>query len=279
MNTIGGGKLRGGNGQRFRIDTRAVIAKVANMKIAVLFLLASVCIAGAAVEEESVVHAGTTFRIMKLDAKRVSVVWKDKQGKPYRSFDKVQAEFEKTAKKVSFLMNAGIFEPGGIPSGLHVEERKILHPLNLADAPGNFFLKPNGVVWIEAGGNREAFISTPQTFATREKERHVMSSRWLEWAVQSGPLLLIDGKRHPAFTENSKSKLPRNGVGVDGEKRLVFAITGKGQVVNFWDFSGLFLKLGCKDALFLDGDLSQMTVNPTGPVRCNQFGAMFVIAE
>ncbi len=278
MNTLGNGKLRTGNWGSFGIDTRSVIAEVPNMKIAILFL-ASVCIARAAVEEESVVHAGTTFRVVKVDAKRVSVVWKDKQGTPYRSFDKVQDDFAKKGKKVSFLMNAGIFEPGGIPSGLHVEERKTLHPINLADAPGNFFLKPNGIVWIEAGGNREAFISPPQTFATREKELHVMSSRWLEMAVQSGPLLLIDGKRHPAFTENSKSKLPRNGVGVDEKKRLVFAITDKGQLVNFWDFSGLFLKLGCKDALFLDGDISQMTVNPTGPVRSNQFGAMFVVAE
>ena len=53
----------------------------------------------------------------------------------------------------------------------------------------------------------------------------------------------------------------------------------EGEIVNFWDFAGLFLKLGCKDALFLDGDISQMAVNPGAPVESNRFGAMLVIVE
>ena len=235
--------------------------------------------AHSAVVEEPVVHAGVKFRVVKLDPARVTVVWKDPQGEPYRSFDQVQAAFAKRGKKVEFLMNAGIFEPGGIPSGLHVEDRKTLHPVNLADAPGNFFLKPNGVLWIEAAGGREAFISTPQDFTAREQQLRLMSSRSLEYAVQSGPLLLIGGKRHPAFTEKSTSKLLRNGVGVDGGKRLVFAMTDKGEVVNFWDFAGLFLKLGCRDALFLDGDISQMVVNPEKPVAASGQGGLDVRAR
>ena len=71
----------------------------------------------------------------------------------------------------------------------------------------------------------------------------------------------------------------RNGVGVDGNQQLVFAITAKGERVNFWDFAGLFLKLGCRNALFLDGDISQMAVNPTQSVQSNQFGAMFIVAD
>lgn len=234
----------------------------------------------AAVVEETVVHAGVKFRVVKLDPARVAVVWKDPQGVPYRSFDKVQAAFAKQGKKVSFLMNAGIFEPGGIPSGLHVENRETLHPLNLADAPGNFFLKPNGVVCIGKSANsRVPCIVNAASFPQLEAQTKAMSPRWLDFAVQSGPLLLIDGRRHPAFTENSKSKLLRNGVGVDGKKQLVFVITDKGEMVNFWDFAGLFLKLDCKDALFLDGVISQMLVNPDKPVASNLFGAMFVVAE
>ena len=91
--------------------------------------------------------------------------------------------------------------------------------------------------------------------------------------------LLIDGKRHPAFNENSTSKLHRNGVGVNAKKQLVFAITEPGQLVNFWDFSGLFLKLGCNNALFLDGDISQMSTNPKKPIHSNFFGAMFIVTE
>jgi uncharacterized protein YigE (DUF2233 family) len=41
----------------------------------------------------------------------------------------------------------------------------------------------------------------------------------------------------------------------------------------------LFLKLGCRQALFLDGDISNMICNPEKPVQNNPFGAIFVIAE
>jgi uncharacterized protein YigE (DUF2233 family) len=92
-------------------------------------------------------------------------------------------------------------------------------------------------------------------------------------------MLLIDGKRHPAFKEGSANKLHRNGVGVDGQGRVVFAITAPGQMVNLWDFAGLFTQLGCRNALFLDGDISAMAVNPTQSVESNSFGAMFVVVE
>ena len=49
--------------------------------------------------------------------------------------------------------------------------------------------------------------------------------------------------------------------------------------MSFWNFAGLFLKLGCKNALFLDGDISQIAVNPDKPVSSNRFGAMFVVVE
>ena len=96
---------------------------------------------------------------------------------------------------------------------------------------------------------------------------------------QAGPMLLIDGKRHPAFKEGSENKLLRNGIGVDGQGRVIFAMTRRSQFVNFHDFAGLFLQLGCQNALFLDGDISQMVVNPEKPASSNLFGAMFVIAD
>ncbi len=243
-----------------------------NMKLLSLAYLLVFGIARAAVIEESVVHAGVKFRVVKLDPARVSLVWKTPQGTPYRTFEQVQAAFAQQGKTVTFLTNAGIFEPGGIPSGLHIENQNTLRPINLSDAPGNFFLKPNGICSFGSGPLAEPFIGPCATWQQKRNHREC-------WGIQSGPLLLIEGKRHPAFTENSTSKLLRNGVGVDQKKQLVFAITDKGEMVNFWDFAGLFLQLGCKDALFLDGDISQMAVNPDQPVTSNRFGAMFVVAE
>ncbi len=222
--------------------------------------------------EERIEHAGARFRVVRIEPSRVRVVWKAADGTPYRTFDRVRTAFSKQGKTVGFLMNGGIFGTGGVPCGLHVENGIALRPLTFADATGNFYLKPNGVVWIEKD---HAFIATSESYA----ERVISNPKPVETAVQSGPLLLIDGKRHPAFKEGSSNKLHRNGVGVDGAGRLVFAITDRGQFVNFWDFAGLFLKLGCRNALFLDGDISQMAVNPDKLVQSNHFGAMFVVAE
>lgn len=237
--------------------------------LGLLLLACSLTSLHAEVVEESIEFSGVKFRVVRLDPTRVVPVWNDETDQPYRTFDRVQAAFAKQGKSVKFITNAGIFEPGGIPSGLHIESGKTLRPLNLADAPGNFFLKPNGVCALIHG---KPFIGTCPAWQKLANGKET-------WGIQSGPLLLISGQRHPAFTENSQSKLLRNGVGVDDKGRLVFAITDKGEMVNLWDFAGLFLKLGCKNALFLDGDISQMSVNPDKLVSSNRFGAMFVVAE
>jgi len=221
----------------------------------------------AAVQEEQVEHAGVKFRVVKTEPAAVRLLWKNGTGVPYRSFDRVQADFLKQGRSVGFLMNAGIFEPGGVPSGLHVEEGTTFRKLNLEAGKGNFFLKPNGVFAIDAAG----------VARIQEASAYVGARQIPKLALQSGPLLLQDGMRHPAFKEGSENQLLRNGVGVDAKGQVVFAITAKGQRVNFWDFAGLFLKLGCRDALFLDGDISQMAVNPDQPVPGNQFGAILVI--
>lgn len=41
----------------------------------------------------------------------------------------------------------------------------------------------------------------------------------------------------------------------------------------------MFLHLGCKDALFLDGDISRMELNPTKKIRSHLFGAVIVVTE
>jgi uncharacterized protein YigE (DUF2233 family) len=232
-------------------------------------LMAMAGMAVGEVREERVAHAGVDFRVVKLQPRQVDLVWRDANGQPYRTFDRVQARFEKEGKAVKFLMNAGIFEPGGIPSGWHMEAGEELRPLNTERGEGNFYLQPNGVFLITAGEKPAAAIRPIAHFRMEG----------IRLGIQSGPLLLIDGKRHPAFKEGSANKLHRNGVGVDDHGRVVFAITAPGQMVNLWDFAGLFARLGCRNALFLDGDISAMAVHPVHPVESNRFGAMFVVAE
>ena len=44
------------------------------------------------------------------------------------------------------MMNAGIYEPGGIALGFHVEKGETLLPLNKEEAQANLYLKPDGRV-------------------------------------------------------------------------------------------------------------------------------------
>ena len=225
--------------------------------------------------ETRIEHAGARFRVLRAAPEQVEVMWKNDKGEAYRTFDRIQTALAVKGKKAAFLTNAGIFQMGGTPCGLHIENGATLHPLNTENAEGNFFLKPNGVVHIgKTATLTRAEITETTVFQARARQP---GAPRILTAVQSGPMLLIDGKRHPAFREGSPNKLHRNGVGVDTSGLLVFAITDHGESVNLWDFAGLFLKLGCRNALFLDGDISMMSTHPEKPVESNAFGAVFVI--
>jgi len=93
-------------------------------------------------------------------------------------------------------------------------------------------------------------------------------------ATQSGPMLVIDGRIHPAFIPDSDSHKIRNGVGVSGDGRIIwFALSRR--PVNFHTFARLFRDcLKTPNALFLDGTISQMwspekrrlSFHPAGPI-------------
>ena len=103
----------------------------------------------------------------------------------------------------------------------------------------------------------------------------------VEQAVQSGPLLLHRGKIHSKFNADSQSRLLRNGVGVLANGKVLFAMTDfhSQKLPNLYEFAQLFRGLGCKDALFLDGDLSQMKSGADIMKSRNDFGSMIAVVE
>lgn len=119
-------------------------------------------------------------------------------------------------------------------------------PLNLANGEGNFFLKPNGVFVVTESGARVI-----ESSAYARLPEHALL------ATQSGPLLVLEGRLHPAFNANSTSRLFRNGVGVPSPDIALFVISEA--PLNFHEFATLFRdKLGCPNALFLDGTISSL---------------------
>jgi uncharacterized protein YigE (DUF2233 family) len=189
-----------------------------------------------------------------------------------KRFSRLEAALLDKGRQVRFVTNAGIYEPGCIPSGLHVQAGQQIRPINLVDGEGNFFLKPNGVFYIDR--KKRAGILESSRFADSAIQP------WL--AVQSGPLLLSGGKVHPGFSPNSRHRRHRNGVGVQADGKLVFActVTEQKTFITLHEFARFFREQGCADSLFLDGDLSRMIVDPEKPIRVrNVYAAIFAITE
>jgi uncharacterized protein YigE (DUF2233 family) len=80
-----------------------------------------------------------------------------------------------------------------------------------------------------------------------------------DFATQSGPMLVIDGKLHPRFLPDSDSLKRRNGVGVSRDGMVHFAISEN--TVRFYDFATLFRDaLDAPNALYLDGTISSVDI-------------------
>jgi prepilin-type processing-associated H-X9-DG protein len=87
-------------------------------------------------------------------------------------------------------------------------------------------------------------------------------------------MLVINGRIHPKFSEQSTSLKIRNGIGVKDQHTVVFAISD--DPVTFSAFARLFRDhLGCANALFLDGSVSSLyapglermdALRPMGPI-------------
>ena len=202
---------------------------------------------------------GQNYRVVHLDIKRepLSLHWRDPQsGEPFSSIETLRQWGEARGQRLLFAANAGIYDKQFAPLGLYVENGKTVVPLNLAHgnpASGNFSLLPNGVFVVYPDGH--AAVRTSSAFKAESKPA--------QWATQSGPMLLIDGQLNEQFVDDSASLKWRSGVCVKTPTDVIFAVSEA--PVNFHTFGRLFRdKLGCRDALYLDGSISQVYVDGEG---------------
>ena len=200
------------------------------------------------VEYRTSEHAGKWFIVCTVDPARetLDLFLKDDKGAMLHKFSAVAAMLESRGRRLVFGMNGGMFHPGFAPVGLFVADGREIAPLNTAAGEGNFFLKPNGI-----------FAETDAGAVVIEASRWPALAGKVRIATQSGPMLVIDGKLHPAFRAESESRLFRNGVGVAPDKKVLFVISM--EAVNFYEFATLFRDaLRCRNALFLDGTISSL---------------------
>jgi uncharacterized protein YigE (DUF2233 family) len=194
---------------------------------------------------ENLTDRAEQFTVLRVDAQQehIELFLHDEAGQTFKRFQLLDTWLKKDGRQLRFAMNAGMFHTDFSPVGLLIVNGQPLAPLNLADAAGNFFLKPNGVF----------FVSSTAVGVVESSEYPAMA-QGVRFATQSGPLLVRKGAIHPAFQVNATSRLIRNGVGVSGNT-VFFVISEK--PVNFYEFAAFFRdELHCPDALYLDGVVS-----------------------
>ena len=203
--------------------------------------------------------------VVPVDRYDVRILSEDTSGKPFDAVANADRMIEAVEGRSPVLsMNAGMYHKDLSPVGLLVEEGREKAALNLDDAEGNFFMKPNGVFMIDRSGHGRVI----------ESQAYARQSSDALYATQSGPMMVIDDNIHPRFEPDGTSRYIRNGVGIDGQNRVVLAISRK--PVSLGSFARLFrAELDCRNALFLDGAVSTLTANgkviiggrhPAGPI-------------
>lgn len=197
----------------------------------------------------------------------IQFYWKNDNGQVIKNLNNLKKYVESKNENLKFAMNGGMFEINNIPKGLYIENSKILNKIDTSNGNGNFYLQPNGVFYITED-NEPKIVET-------QKFRYNTN---IEYATQSGPMLLINGNLNLIFQKQSKNLNIRNGVGILENGNVVFVMSKS--EVNFYNFALLFKELGCKNALYLDGFVSRTYLAEKNWIQEDgDFGVMIGVTE
>ncbi len=241
----------------FKLNKPAVIA---------LFLIGFFLPRAAVAEAcKQILEAGSSFSLCSYDVRsdRLRLFWRGADGTPYGGFDSLASALKRSGQNLAFAMNGGMYHADSSPVGLYIEDGHQIVAANTRSGNGNFHLKPNGIFYFGHG-----------SAGVMETERFLKAGLKVDYATQSGPMLVINGAIHPKIEATGTSEKIRNGVGVRDGHIVIFAISD--EPVTFYKFASLFRDtLKCPDALFLDGSISSLyapSINradrwqPMGPI-------------
>lgn len=208
------------------------------------------------------------MRVVDPNKESITFHWKNDSDNVMGNIAALDRALQRQGKALRFAMNGGMYTRSQGPVGLYVEEGRMIHPIDRrTEGKDNFHMQPNGVFGLYADGS--AFVRTTGDMA------HM---RDVQYATQSGPMLVINGVANKHFTPGSKNLNIRNAVGVLPDGRVVFAISK--EPVNFHDFAGWFIEKGCDQALYLDGFVSKAFIPEEGlDQRDGSLGVLIAVTE
>jgi uncharacterized protein YigE (DUF2233 family) len=204
------------------------------------FWFCSSTVSAAPIPCRSLSFEGAAYTVCEVDLRRhaVRLFWRKPDGAPYGYLAAIPPA--QRVGRLVFSMNAGMYDPAYRPVGLYVENGRELVRANTRPGPGNFHMRPNGIFCIV--GETAGVLDTGSFLKARPA---------VDFATQSGPMLVINGRLHPLFARSGSRKF-RSGVGLHDEHTLAFAVSDA--EVTFGAFARLFRdRLKCDNALFLDG--------------------------
>lgn len=175
---------------------------------------------------------------------RIVMYWKKADGKAFGSLRTLLADSPQ-ADRIQMAMNGGIYDKAYAPLGLYIEKGVQKVPLNRASGGGNFFIRPGGVFYLQG---QKAGIASLDKFKP---------SPAIAYAVQSGPMLIENGKINWRLKPSASSRKLRNGVGINRQGEVVFMLSER--ETNFYDFACYAQStLNVRQMLYLDGTISKM---------------------
>lgn len=175
---------------------------------------------------------------------RIAMYWRQANGKDYGSLRALLADINGDGR-VLMAMNGGIYDKAYAPLGLYIEKGQQKVAVNRASGGGNFFIKPGGVFYLR--GQRAGIVSLDK----------LRSTKGMDYAVQSGPMLLENGVINWRLKPSASSRKLRNGVGITAQGKVVFMLSDR--ETNFYDFACYAkTRLNVRQMLYLDGTISKM---------------------
>lgn len=192
------------------------------------------------------------------DAASIRMYWKDSKGIPYMTFERLL----KTNKNIEFITGVGKFSGEFSSTGLFIENGQLVHPIKtVQNSKVNLEIQPYGVFQINAAGASIAPLQAKRAYKNAI------------WAIQSGPMLLMDGRINAALPNRTKTL--RNGVGIKKNGKVYFAC----MEASMREFAEHFQKEDCLNALILESEHPDVWYRGNSRKKFNRFGPMIVVEK